>query len=126
MVDSWMKRELPASIYRSFHDLMLPTRDGMTQIDHVSVSRSGVFVVETKNMGGWIFGERGRDGEIHHRPSRDVTLSAPKSVSLLAPNRRPSSLPSEASPASIMAPRPTPAGAGPSAAAMIRLALAPS
>ena len=25
-----------------------------------------------------------RDGEIHHRPGRDVTLSAPKSVSLMA------------------------------------------
>ena len=57
MVASWMKRELPASIYRSFHDLMLPAPDGMTQIDHVFVSRFGVFVVETKNMGGWIFGD---------------------------------------------------------------------
>ena len=58
MVASWMKRELPASIYRSFHDLMLPAPDGMTQIDHVFVSRFGVFVVETKNMGGWIFRTR--------------------------------------------------------------------
>ena len=29
-------------------------------------------------------GKRGRDGEIQHRPGRDVTLSAPKSVSLMA------------------------------------------
>ena len=29
-------------------------------------------------------GRRGKDDEIHHRPGRDVTLSAPKSVSLLA------------------------------------------
>ncbi len=29
-------------------------------------------------------GRRGKDGEIRHRPGRDVTLSAPKSVSLLA------------------------------------------
>ena len=29
-------------------------------------------------------GKRGQDGEIHHRPRRDVTLSAPKSVSLVA------------------------------------------
>ena len=29
---------------------------GTTQIDHVVVSRFGVFVVETKNMKGWIFG----------------------------------------------------------------------
>ena len=29
-------------------------------------------------------GKRGRDGEMRHRPGRDVTLSAPKSVSLMA------------------------------------------
>ena len=29
-------------------------------------------------------GRHGRDGEIHHRPGRDVTMSAPKSVSLMA------------------------------------------
>jgi len=60
MVAAWMKRELPASIYRLFHDLMLPTPDGLTQIDHVFVSRFGVFVVETKNLGGWIFGNPSR------------------------------------------------------------------
>ena len=42
--------------YRLFHDLMLPVRDGTTQIDHVIVSRFGVFVIETKNLKGWIFG----------------------------------------------------------------------
>ncbi|MSP97360.1 MAG: NERD domain-containing protein [Betaproteobacteria bacterium] len=30
---------------------------GHRQIDHVIVSRHGVFVVETKNMDGWIFGD---------------------------------------------------------------------
>jgi restriction system protein len=34
----------------------LPTEDGTTQIDHIIVSRYGVFVIETKNMKGWIFG----------------------------------------------------------------------
>ena len=29
-------------------------------------------------------GRRGKDGEIHHRPGRDLTFSAPKSVSLAA------------------------------------------
>ena len=36
--------------------MTLPTEDGTTQIDHIIVSRYGVFVVETKNMKGWIFG----------------------------------------------------------------------
>ncbi len=34
----------------------MPTQDGSTQIDHIIVSEYGVFVVETKNMKGWIFG----------------------------------------------------------------------
>lgn len=48
---------LDKSIYLAIHDLTLPTPDGTTQIDHVFVSPYGVFVVETKNMSGWIFGE---------------------------------------------------------------------
>ena len=51
---------LPSSTYRRFHDVMLPTPDGTTQVDHVFVSRFGVFVVETKNMSGWIFGSEQR------------------------------------------------------------------
>jgi len=34
----------------------LPTDNGTTQIDHILVSKFGVFVIETKNMKGWIFG----------------------------------------------------------------------
>lgn len=43
--------------YHLIKDVTLPTKDGSTtQIDHVIVSRYGIFVVETKNMQGWIFG----------------------------------------------------------------------
>ena len=53
---------LPSSVYRQYHDVTLPTEDGTTQIDHVFVSVFGVFVVETKNTSGWIFGsEQARD-----------------------------------------------------------------
>jgi hypothetical protein len=53
---------LPSSSYTSLHNLTLPTPDGTTQVDHVIVSRFGVFVIETKNMTGWIFGdERSRE-----------------------------------------------------------------
>ncbi|WP_163009979.1 nuclease-related domain-containing protein, partial [Pseudomonas viridiflava] len=34
----------------------LDTADGTTQIDHVFISPFGIFVLETKNMSGWIFG----------------------------------------------------------------------
>jgi len=42
--------------YHLFKNVTLPTEAGTTQIDHVIVSKHGVFVVETKNMKGWIFG----------------------------------------------------------------------
>jgi len=41
-------------------------------------------VLEGKVAGGPHLGKQDKDGEIHHRPGRDVTLSAPKSVSLMA------------------------------------------
>jgi restriction system protein len=52
-------RRLDSRLYRVFHDLYLPRPDGKgtTQIDHVVVSRYGIFVIETKNMTGWIFGD---------------------------------------------------------------------
>ncbi|MFM4727903.1 NERD domain-containing protein [Aeromonas caviae] len=43
--------------YRLLKDVTLPTPQGSTQIDHVIVSRFGLFVIETKNMKGWIFGD---------------------------------------------------------------------
>jgi len=42
--------------YKLIKNVTLPTDDGSTQIDHIIVSRYGIFVVETKNMKGWIFG----------------------------------------------------------------------
>ncbi len=50
------KFQLPENIYHPIHNVTLPTLDGTTQIDHIFVSQFGIFVVETKNMKGWIFG----------------------------------------------------------------------
>jgi restriction system protein len=50
------KLRLPTDTYHPIHNVTLPTPDGSTQIDHIFVSRFGIFVVETKNMKGWIFG----------------------------------------------------------------------
>jgi restriction system protein len=47
---------LSSSEYIDINDITITTPRGTTQIDHVIVSRYGVFVVETKNMNGWIFG----------------------------------------------------------------------
>ena len=42
--------------YHLIKNVTLPTENGTTQIDHIIVSKYGIFVVETKNMKGWIFG----------------------------------------------------------------------
>lgn len=47
---------LDAKIYRRFHDVIIPGNNGTTQIDHLLVSPYGLFIVETKNISGWIFG----------------------------------------------------------------------
>ena len=47
---------LDKKVYNLIKNVTLPTEDGTTQIDHIIISRYGVFVVETKNMKGWIFG----------------------------------------------------------------------
>jgi len=50
------KMMLDKNEYHLIKNVTLPTDDGTTQIDHVIVSKYGIFVVETKNMQGWIFG----------------------------------------------------------------------
>lgn len=43
--------------YRLLNDLTLPDGEGSTtQIDHLLLSPYGLFVIETKNYKGWIFG----------------------------------------------------------------------
>jgi hypothetical protein len=47
---------LDREIYRALNNLTLPTSNGTAQIDHVLVSRFGIFVIEAKHYQGWIFG----------------------------------------------------------------------
>lgn len=47
--------------YHRINDLIIPASNGTTQIDHVIISKYGLFVVETKNIRGWIFGDPGDD-----------------------------------------------------------------
>jgi len=48
--------QLDRQTYRRLHNVTLSTPDGTTQIDHVFLSPYGIFVLETKNMRGRIFG----------------------------------------------------------------------
>ena len=57
VVDRDLKKLNPEE-YHVFHDIYLPRPDGKgtTQVDHLVVSRFGLFVIETKNYKGWVFG----------------------------------------------------------------------
>lgn len=52
-----IREGLNPHLYVDLHNVTLPTADGgSTQIDHLIFSPYGVFVLETKNLKGWIFG----------------------------------------------------------------------
>ncbi|QRF24216.1 NERD domain-containing protein [Alicyclobacillus sp. TC] len=49
--------KLPSTTYHTLDNVLLRKKDGRTsQIDHIVVSKFGVFVIETKNRGGQIVG----------------------------------------------------------------------
>ncbi len=49
-------KKLPEEDYIVLNDIMLKNLLGTTQIDHIVVSIYGIFVIETKNYKGWIYG----------------------------------------------------------------------
>lgn len=48
---------LNPKIYHLIKDVTIPSGNGTTQVDHVIASIYGLFVIETKNYKGWIFGD---------------------------------------------------------------------
>lgn len=53
------KSRFAAPDYHLLNHVTLRQTDGTTQIDHVLVSRFGIFVIETKDYKGWIFARPG-------------------------------------------------------------------
>lgn len=47
---------LPRAQYHGFHNIVIPSGKGTTELDHVIVSTLGIFVVETKFWSGTIYG----------------------------------------------------------------------
>ncbi len=47
---------LDSERYHVFNNIIIQSESRSTQIDHVIVSKYGIFVVETKNKDGWIYG----------------------------------------------------------------------
>ncbi len=48
---------LDPNVYYHFKNLIIPTARGTSEIDHLIVSRYGLFVFELKDRSGWIFGD---------------------------------------------------------------------
>ena len=59
--ERWVAETLASRLPQGYHvinNIYLPLPNGgTTQIDHVVVSRYGIFVIETKTYSGWIFGD---------------------------------------------------------------------
>ena len=55
LLSSILKSNFKPPDYHLMNHITLDLPDGTTQIDHILVSRFGVFVIETKDYKGWIF-----------------------------------------------------------------------
>ncbi len=52
---SRLMENFKAPSYHLMNSVTLRRNDGTTQVDHILISRYGVYVIETKNYKGWIF-----------------------------------------------------------------------
>lgn len=55
LLSSTVRANFASPDYHLLNHVTLPLKDDSTQIDHILISRFGVFVVETKHYNGWIF-----------------------------------------------------------------------
>ena len=53
---SWFLADLPPEDYMVFNDLLVINGGHTTQVDHVIISRYGIFVLEMKNFHGKVYG----------------------------------------------------------------------
>ena len=70
-------KRLAEEEYKVINDLMLPTSYGTTQIDHVVVSRYGIFVIETKNYKGNIYGSKNAERWVQYTRHNQYSMLNP-------------------------------------------------
>ena len=63
--------------YMVINDLMIDTDHGTTQIDHIVLSAYGIFVIETKNYSGWIYGGERSDSWTKNMYGRKYSFMNP-------------------------------------------------
>ena len=69
MGEFWVKTELnklPKDKYVVFNDIFIKSSKGTHQIDHIVISKFGIFVVEMKNYDGLITGDEYKDKWTQH------------------------------------------------------------
>ena len=69
MGEFWVKTELnklPKDKYTVLNNIMLKTNTSTHQIDHIIISKFGIFVIEMKNYYGLITGDKYKDKWIQH------------------------------------------------------------
>lgn len=58
LVRQLFHKKLNHNTYHVLNDVTLPIGKETTQIDHVVIATTGIFVIETKHYSGWIFGDK--------------------------------------------------------------------
>lgn len=58
---AWRLYKLPEDKYTVLNDILLVSNNNSTQIDHIVVSYYGIFVIETKNVHGKVYGSEGAE-----------------------------------------------------------------
>jgi restriction system protein len=69
--------------YPIFNDILIKTNPKPAQIDHIIVSKYGVFVIETKYRNGWIFGKRDEPRWTVRFPNSTYAIQNPLQQNLL-------------------------------------------
>jgi len=57
LLSSFIMSNFPPPDYHLMNHITLDLPDGSTQVDHILVSRFGIFVIEAKDYKGWIFAD---------------------------------------------------------------------
>jgi hypothetical protein len=62
--------DLPCEDYRVYNDLLIRDGNYTTQVDHIIISRYGIFVLETKNVHGKVYGSENAECWKQYLPDR--------------------------------------------------------
>ena len=70
-------KKLSKNEYIILNDIMLEDKNGTHQIDHLIISKYGIFVIETKNYHGLITGDEYKDSWIQHLGKKKYVFKNP-------------------------------------------------